>query len=127
MSNPTIEKLIELKIDNADRNKKNKKYRKALKEFKTKKTEDLKWKLRLLTLKNKHFKELSDYEEEGEKREITRKNVKDWWIWKIGGKKALELRIGTIECVSCKLICNLNMEKWLEMKKIKNLKQDRRN
>ena len=43
------------------------------------------------------------------------------------GKKALELRIGTIECVSCKLICNLNMEKWLEMKKIKNLKQDRRN
>ena len=41
MSNPTIEKLIELKINNADRNKKNKKYRKALKEFKTKKTEDL--------------------------------------------------------------------------------------
>ena len=28
MSNPTIEKLIELKIDNTDRNKKNKKYRK---------------------------------------------------------------------------------------------------
>lgn len=48
-----------------------------MKEFKTEKTEYLEWKLRLLTLKNKHFKELSDYEEEGEEREITRKNVKE--------------------------------------------------
>ena len=34
-------------------------------------------------------------------------------------KKALELRIGTMKCASSKLICDLSIEKGLEMRRMK--------
>ena len=38
-------------------------------------------------------------------------------------KKALEWRVGAIECASSKLICDLNTEKGLEMKRTKKIEK----
>ena len=68
------------------------------------------------------MKELSYHKEE---REATRKNVLETDEFETKIKKALELRIGAIECASSKLICDLNAEKGLEMKRIKKIEKDR--
>ena len=57
--------------------------RKVLYEFKTEKTEVLKWKSRFLTLTNRSFKKLRDYEEEKEARKMTRKCIEQIDIFKI--------------------------------------------
>ena len=57
--------------------------RKVLYEFKTEKTEVLKWKSRFLTLTNRSFKKLRDYEEEKEARKVTRKCIEQIDIFKI--------------------------------------------
>ena len=51
--------------------------RKVLYEFKIEKTEELKWKLRFLILTNRSFEKLSDYEEEKEARNVTRKCMEE--------------------------------------------------
>ena len=51
--------------------------RKVLEEFKTEKAEELEWKLRFLTLINRSFKKLSEYEEEKNAREMTRKSMEE--------------------------------------------------
>ena len=51
--------------------------RKVLEEFKTEKAEELEWKLRFLTLLNRSFKKLSEYEEEKNAREMTRKSMEE--------------------------------------------------
>ena len=48
---------------------------KELQEFKTEKEEDLDNELRFLTVKNKSFRNLSDYEEEKEARKTIKKNI----------------------------------------------------
>ena len=57
--------------------------RKVLYEFKTGKTEVLQWKSRFLTLTNRSFKKLRDYEEEKEARKVTRKCIEQIDIFKI--------------------------------------------
>ena len=57
--------------------------RKVLYEFKTEKTEVLKLKSRFLTLTNRSFKKLRDYEEEKEARKVTRKCIEQIDIFKI--------------------------------------------
>ena len=57
--------------------------RKVLYEFKTEKTEVLKWKSRFLTLTNRSFKKLRDYEEEKEAGKVTRKCIEQIDIFKI--------------------------------------------
>ena len=47
--------------------------RKVLDEFKTEKTEELNWKVRFLTLRNRSFKKQSNYEEEKEAKRVIRK------------------------------------------------------
>ena len=51
--------------------------KKVLREFKTEKTEELEWELRFLTLTDRSFKKLSNYEEEKEARKETRKCMKE--------------------------------------------------
>ena len=49
-----------------------------MKEFKTKKPEEFERKFKFLTLKNRYFKEISDYEEKEKKsKRNSQKNMKD--------------------------------------------------
>ena len=93
--------------------------KKVLKEFKTEKTEELEWKLKFLTLKYRFFKYLSDYEEERKAREMTRKIMEEIDIFGTKIKKIRELIIDIIEHDYDKLIGDLNMEKGLEIERIK--------
>ena len=61
--------------------------RKDLKEFKTEKAEDLENELRFLTVKNRSFRKLRDYEEEKEARKIIKKNMKDIEEFKTEAKR----------------------------------------
>ena len=75
-----IHSLIDLKIVIGKKEKTNIKNIaiKALKELKTKKPEEFERKFKFLTLKNRYFKEISDYEQKEKKvREIARKNMKE--------------------------------------------------
>ena len=84
-----IGNLIDLKIIIKEIEKINKNerledmIRKVLYEFKTGKTEVLQWKSRFLTLTNRSFKKLRDYEEEKEARKVTRKCIEQIDIFKI--------------------------------------------
>ena len=84
-----IDNLIDFKIIIKEIEKINKNerledmIRKVLYEFKTEKTEVLKLKSRFLTLTNRSFKELRDYEEEKEARKVTRKCIEQIDIFKI--------------------------------------------
>ena len=84
-----IDNLIDFKIIIKEIEKINKNerledmIRKVLYEFKTEKTEVLKWKSRFLTLTNRSFKKLRDYEEEKEARKVTRKCIEQIDIFKI--------------------------------------------
>ena len=49
--------------------------RKAMEEFKIQKIEELERKMRSVTLINRSFRKLSDYEEEKDARKITRKSM----------------------------------------------------
>ena len=84
-----IDNLIDFEIIIEEIEKINKNQRledmikKVLYEFKTEKTEVLKWKSRFLTLTNRSFKKLRDYEEEKEARKVTRKCIEQIDIFKI--------------------------------------------
>ena len=45
-----------------------------MEEFRTEKTEELEWQLKFLTIKNRSFKNLSDYEEEKEVKKSDEKS-----------------------------------------------------
>ena len=51
--------------------------RKAMEEFKIQKIEELERKMRSVTLINRSFRKLSDYEEEKDARKITRKSMEE--------------------------------------------------
>ena len=51
--------------------------RKVYQEFKTEKAEELKWDLRFLTIENRCFRNLSNYEEEKEAKKATRKVMEE--------------------------------------------------
>ena len=100
-------------------NKAKRQIKKILKEFKTKKTEQLEWELRFLTLKCIFCKYLSDYKKEREAIEVRRKIMEEIDIFEMKIKKIRELIIITIEYDYDKLIGDLSMEKRLEIGRIK--------
>ena len=61
--------------------------RRVLEEFKIEKTEELERKLRFLTVKNRSFKKLSDYEEEKEARKMTSKTMQEIEAFKLEIKR----------------------------------------
>ena len=75
--------------------------------------------LKILTLRSRFFKYLSDYEEKTKAREITRKIMEEIGIFETKIKNIRELIIDTIEHDYDKLIGDLNMEKGLEIERIK--------
>lgn len=85
--------------------------KKVLREFKTEKTEELEWELRFLTLTDRSFKKLSNYEEEKEARKETRKCMKEIERFETKIKNIKELLIEIIEYVCSKIISDLNFEK----------------
>lgn len=85
--------------------------KKVLREFKTEKTEELEWELRFLTLTDRSFKKLSNYEEEKEARKETRKCMKEIERFETKIKNIKELIIEIIEYVCSKIISDLNFEK----------------
>ena len=90
-----------------------------MQEFKTEKKEELEWELKILALKCRFFKHLSDYEEEKKAREMTRKIIEEIDIFETKIKKIRELITDTREYNYDKLIGDLNMEKGLEIERIK--------
>ena len=58
-----------------------------MKKFKTEKAEDLQNDLWFLTVKNRFFRKLSDYDEENEARKIIKKNMKNIEEFKIDAKR----------------------------------------
>ena len=90
--------------------------RKVLYEFKIEKTEELKWKLRFLILTNRSFEKLSDYEEEKEARNVTRKCMEEIDRYREHKKTEIE----TIQYDSSKLISDLNFEKGLITEEVKD-------
>ena len=92
--------------------------RKVLEEWRTKKTEELEWELRFLTIKN-----LSDYkEEEKEVKKATRKTMEEIDKFETKIKNITELIINTMEYDYDKLINSFNIEKRLEIERIKKTK-----
>ena len=85
--------------------------KKVLREFKAEKTEELEWELRFLTLTDRSFKKLSNYEEEKEARKETRKCMKEIERFETKIKNIKELIIEIIEYVCSKIISDLNFEK----------------
>ena len=85
--------------------------KKVLREFKTEKTEELEWELRFLTLTDRSFKKLSNYEEEKEARKETRRCMKEIERFETKIKNIKELIIEIIEYVCSKIISDLNFEK----------------
>ena len=79
--------------------------------------------LKILTLRSRFFKYLSDYEEKTKAREITRKIMEEIGIFETKIKNIRELIIDTIEHDYDKLIGDLNMEKGLEIERIKKKKK----
>ena len=90
--------------------------KKVLDKFRTEKTEELEWKLKLLTVKCRFFKGLSDYEEKRKAREMTKKIMEEIDIFETKIKNIRELIIDTTEHDYDKLIGDLYMEKglWIE-------------
>ena len=95
--------------------------RKVLEEFWAEKTEELERELRFLTIKNRSFRNLSDYEEEKEIKKATRKAMQEIDKFETKIKNIRELIIDTIEHDYNKLINNLNIEKRLEIERIKEI------
>ena len=58
-----------------------------MKKFKTEKAEDLQNDLWFLTVKNRFFRKLSDYDEENEARKIIKKNMKNIEEFKTDAKR----------------------------------------
>lgn len=85
--------------------------KKVLREFKTEKTEELEWELRFLTLTDRSFKKISNYEEEKEARKETRRCMKEIERFETKIKNIKELIIEIIEYVCSKIISDLNFEK----------------
>lgn len=85
--------------------------KKVLREFKTEKTEELEWELRFLTLTDRSFKKISNYEEEKEARKETRRCMKEIERFETKIKNIKELLIEIIEYVCSKIISDLNFEK----------------
>ena len=95
--------------------------RKVLEEFWAEKTEELERELRFLTIKNRSFRNLSDYKEEKEIKKATRKAMQEIDKFETKIKNIRELIIDTIEHDYNKLINNLNIEKRLEIERIKKI------
>ena len=95
--------------------------RNVLDEFKTENTEDLKLELRFLTLTNRSFKKLSDYEEEKEAKKVKENVLEEIDRFKTKIKGIKKLIIETIDHDSSKLISDLNFEKGLITDKIKDI------
>ena len=95
--------------------------RNVLDEFKTENTEDLKLELRFLTLINRSFKKLSDYEEEKEAKKVKENVLEEIDRFKTKIKGIKKLIIETIDHDSSKLISDLNFEKGLITDKIKDI------
>ena len=95
--------------------------RNVLDEFKTENTEELKLELRFLTLTNRSFKKLSDYEEEKEAKKVKENVLEEIDRFKTKIKGIKKLIIETIDHDSSKLISDLNFEKGLITDKIKDI------
>ena len=119
----TIIEEIE-KVNNNERLKKEKPegmIRKVSAEYRTKKTEELEWELRFLTIKNRYSRNLSDYEEEKEAKKSTRKVMEEMDKFETKIKNIRELIIDTIKHDYDKSTNDLNVEKGLGIERIKKI------
>ena len=97
--------------------------RKALEKFKIEKTEELERKLRFLTVINRSFRKLSDYEEEKDVRKITRKTMKEIEDFKVEIKRIKKSKNEIIKHKTSKLLYDLKFEKGFEIDEIKKMEE----